>query len=203
MNVQADIAARTIEISRLIDAPRALVFEVFTNPKHIDAWWGPEGFRNETHSMKFEEGGIWHYTMHGPDGKDWPNWIGYKRIVPNELLITQRVENSSLADSLVAVHCAVQVAYGTDVRALQPRLAAAVAVVPRVLVDPAPNVQLGAFAADGIDLSIDFWIRDPENGQGNVRSDVNLAVLDVLNAAGVEIPFPQRVVHTVAPREAT
>ena len=86
MNVQADIAARTIEISRLIDAPRALVFEVFTNPKHIDAWWGPEGFRNETHSMKFEEGGIWHYTMHGPDGKDWPNWIGYKRIVLNELL---------------------------------------------------------------------------------------------------------------------
>ena len=86
MNVQADIAARTIEISRLIDAPRALVFEVFTNPKHIDAWWGPEGFRNETHSMKFEQGGIWQYTMHGPDGKDWPNWIGYKRIVPNELL---------------------------------------------------------------------------------------------------------------------
>ena len=36
--------------------------------------------------MQFEEGGIWHYTMHGPDGKDWPNWIGYKRIVPNELL---------------------------------------------------------------------------------------------------------------------
>ncbi len=86
MNIHAESAARTIEISRVIDAPRALVFQVFTDPKHIDAWWGPEGFRNETHSMKFDEGGIWHYTMHGPDGKDWPNWIGYKRIVANELL---------------------------------------------------------------------------------------------------------------------
>jgi uncharacterized protein YndB with AHSA1/START domain len=86
MNAHSEIAARTIEISRLIDAPRALVFEVFTNPKHIDAWWGPEGFRNETHAMKFEQGGLWHYTMHGPDGKDWPNWIKYNTIIPNEKL---------------------------------------------------------------------------------------------------------------------
>jgi len=58
-------------------------------------------------------------------------------------------------------------------------------------------VQLAAFSADGMDLSINFWIRDSENGQGNVRSDVNLAVLDVLNTEGIEIPFPQRVVHAV------
>ena len=125
---------------------------------------------------------------------------GREAIVPNEMLITQRVENSSLADPLVALSCGVQVAYGSDVRALQTRVEAAVAAVPRVLSEPAPNCQLNAFAADGLDLNIVFWIRDPENGQGNVRSEVNLAILDALNAMGVEIPFPQRVVHQVAQR---
>ena len=122
---------------------------------------------------------------------------GREAIIPNETLITTRVENASLADPRVLVQSAVQVAYGSDVRALQPRLESAIAAVPRVVADPAPSVQLAAFSADGMDLSINFWIRDSENGQGNVRSDVNLVVLDVLNAEGIEIPFPQRVVHAV------
>ncbi|MGL4490200.1 MAG: SRPBCC domain-containing protein [Rhizobiaceae bacterium] len=79
--------ARTIEVSRLINAPRDLVFKMFTEAKHIDAWWGPNGFRNETHEMNFFVGGIWRYTMHGPDGKDWPNWIKYKVIKPPELMV--------------------------------------------------------------------------------------------------------------------
>ena len=69
--------------------------------------------------------------------------------------------------------------------------------MPRVLADPGPAVQLAAFAADGINLTIVFWIADAENGQGNVRSEVNLVVLDLLNAEGVEIPFPQRVVRSL------
>lgn len=120
---------------------------------------------------------------------------GREAIVPNETLITTRVENFSLADPRVLVTTAVQVAYGTDVRTLQARLASAVGAVPRVIADPQPQVQLGAFGADGIDLAIVFWISDSENGQGNVKSDVNLAVLDVLNREGIEIPFPQRVVY--------
>ena len=126
---------------------------------------------------------------------------GREAIVPNETLITTRVENASLADPRLLVPTTVQVAYGSDVRALQPRLEAAIAAVARVIADPAPSVQLAGFSADGMDLAISFWIRDPENGQGNVKSDVNLAVLDVLDREGVEIPFPQRVVHGVASRE--
>lgn len=72
--------ARTIEVTRMVSAPRELVFKMFTQAKHIDAWWGPEGFRNETHEMNFFPGGIWRYTMHGPDGKAWPNWIKYRQI---------------------------------------------------------------------------------------------------------------------------
>lgn len=74
--------ARTIALTRRIAAPRALVFSLFSTPEHLDAWWGPEGFRNETHAMDFAEGGLWHYTMHGPDGKIWPNWIRYRAIEP-------------------------------------------------------------------------------------------------------------------------
>jgi small-conductance mechanosensitive channel len=122
---------------------------------------------------------------------------GREAIVPNEMLITSRVENASLADPRVLVATQVQVAYGTDVRALQPKLEAAMRQVPRVLADPGPGVQLSAFGADGMDLVLQFWIRDPENGQGNVKSDVNLAVLDVLASEGIEIPFPQRVMHVI------
>ncbi|MES2957307.1 MAG: mechanosensitive ion channel domain-containing protein [Pseudomonadota bacterium] len=123
---------------------------------------------------------------------------GRESIVPNEMLITQRVENSSLADPQVQIATTLQVAYGTDLDALLPRLAAAVVAVPRVLKTPAPQAQLAGFGADGLDLSVGFWIGDPENGQGNVRSDVNLALLRSLDALGVSIPFPQRVLHQVS-----
>ncbi|MFO1270335.1 MAG: mechanosensitive ion channel [Rubrivivax sp.] len=120
---------------------------------------------------------------------------GRESIVPNEMLISNRVENCSLADPKVALTTSVQVAYGTDLALLMPRLVEAVAGVRRVLKDPGPGVQLSAFAADGLELTIAFWIGDAENGTGNVRSDVNLAVLALLERDGIEIPFPQRVLR--------
>jgi small-conductance mechanosensitive channel len=126
---------------------------------------------------------------------------GRESIVPNEMLITQRVENSTGADPKVALRTTVQVAYGTDLDALFPAIVESVSAVPRVLPDPPPSVQLATFAADGLELAVAFWIADPERGDGNVRSDVNLAVLRTLTAQGVEIPFPQRVVR-VSPWEA-
>jgi small-conductance mechanosensitive channel len=121
---------------------------------------------------------------------------GRESIVPNEMMVTQRVENASLADTKMLLTTVVQVAYGTDLDALMPRLRDAVAAVPRVLADPAPGCNLTQFAADGLELTIGFWIRDPENGLFNVRSEVNLAILRLLGRMGVEIPFPQRVMHT-------
>jgi small-conductance mechanosensitive channel len=122
---------------------------------------------------------------------------GRESIVPNEMLVSQRVENLSLADRNVLNSTVVQVAYGTDLSRLMPRLEQAVREVPRVLADPGPGVQLSAFAADGLELTLNFWIADPENGQGNVRSAVNLALLARLDELGVQIPFPQRVVRTL------
>jgi small-conductance mechanosensitive channel len=120
---------------------------------------------------------------------------GRESIVPNEMMITQRVENLSLADPRVMIVSSVQVAYGTDIEALIPRLIEVMKTVPRVLSDPSPGVGLFAFAADGLELRLVIWISDPTNGMGNVRSDVNRAVLRAFAEWGVEIPFPQRVLH--------
>ena len=118
---------------------------------------------------------------------------GREAVVPNEMLITQRVENSSLVDQRFTA--GVQVAYGTDLRSLLPQIEQAVGQVARVVDSPAPAVRLMNFAPDGLDLAVHFWIIDPENGIDSVRSDVNFAVLQVLNDNGVQIPYPQRVVH--------
>jgi small-conductance mechanosensitive channel len=124
---------------------------------------------------------------------------GRESLVPNEMLITQRVENHSLADRRVSLSTQVQVAYGTKLDTLIPDLTKTVAGVARVVADPEPGVQLKEFGADGLMLSIGFWINDPENGQGNVRSDVNLAVLRRLDELGVEIAYPQRVITVRKP----
>ncbi|MBS0446221.1 MAG: mechanosensitive ion channel [Proteobacteria bacterium] len=127
---------------------------------------------------------------------------GRESIVPNEMLITQRVENASLADSKIVVTTNLQIAYGTDLDALVPKLRDTLLAVPRVLADPGPGIQLAQFAPDGIQLTIAFWIGDPENGEGNVRSDVNFALLALLNREGIEIPYPQRVLRRQPPRTA-
>ena len=106
--------------------------------------------------------------------------------------------SASLADRRVSVTTVVQVAYGTDLQAVMPRLQAVVAQVPRVIQEPAPSVLLTQFAADGLELTVSFWIIDPEIGQMGVRSADNLALLAELDRLGVEIPFPQRVLRPVA-----
>jgi small-conductance mechanosensitive channel len=121
---------------------------------------------------------------------------GREAIVPNEMMITQRVENSSLADPRVQLATTVTVAYGTDLAALRPALERVVAQVPRVLNDPPALMLLNAFAADGLELQLMFWIADPSNGTGNVRSEVNLAILALFHSLAVEIPYPQRVMRS-------
>jgi len=118
---------------------------------------------------------------------------GREAIVPNEMLMTQRVENSSRADPKINLSTSVQVAYGTDLDVLIPRLTALVAAVPRVMREPGASVLLSAFAADGLELTVSFWIADPDNGQANVKSAVNLVVLRLLDESGIEIAYPKRV----------
>lgn len=127
---------------------------------------------------------------------------GRESIVPNEMLITSRVENLALSDSRVYQSTQVAVGYASDVDVVQRLLLEAARAQERVLPEPAPTVQLLNFGADGLEFTLGYWINDPENGQGNVRSDINLAILAALRAHQIDIPYPQRVVHTApsAPR---
>ena len=115
------------------------------------------------------------------------------------MLIIQRVENASLADTSMMLSTVFQVAYGTDIEALRPKLLQAINSVERVMKDKGneAGIHLTSFAPDGLELTVWFWIADPINGQSNVRSEVNLAILKTLDAEGVSIPFPQRVVRVL------
>jgi uncharacterized protein YndB with AHSA1/START domain len=77
-------ADREIMISRIIDAPPELVFEAFTEVRHLSQWWGPEGFTTTTRAFEFRVGGEWDFVMHGPDGTDYQEWITWTRIVAPE-----------------------------------------------------------------------------------------------------------------------
>jgi len=117
---------------------------------------------------------------------------GRESIVPNEMFISNRIENLSLADSHVSLSTVVSVAYDSDLDQVLQLLTQAAAGQQRVLSEPAPSASLSNFGPDGLELTLNFWIADPENGQINVRSQVNLAILKALRAHGVEIPVTSR-----------
>ena len=120
---------------------------------------------------------------------------GRESIVPNEMLITSRVENLSLADPKVWQSTSVSVAYDSDVGLVSRLLLQAASTQVRVLSSPEPAVALMAFGADGLEFRLGYWMGDPENGSDNLRSLINLEVLRLLREHQVEIPFPQRVIH--------
>jgi len=78
---------RSIVGKRVLDAPRALVFSLWSDPKHLGQWWGPNGFTTTTRAFDFRPGGIWRFVMHGPDGRDYQNRIIFDEIVPPERIV--------------------------------------------------------------------------------------------------------------------
>jgi uncharacterized protein YndB with AHSA1/START domain len=84
---------REIIIARVIDAPRELVFEAFTEVRHLQQWWGPKGFTTTTRSFEFRVGGVWDFVMHGPDGTDYQEWISWTEIAPPERIALSHGES--------------------------------------------------------------------------------------------------------------
>ncbi len=80
-------ADREITFSRLLNAPVALVWEVWTNPEHIKNWWGPNGFTNTISKMEVRSEGEWNLIMHGPDGTDYKNKSIFKEVVKHKKLV--------------------------------------------------------------------------------------------------------------------
>jgi uncharacterized protein YndB with AHSA1/START domain len=81
-----ETSEREVVLTRIINAPRELVFEAWTSTEHLSRWFGPDGFTTTTYAMDFRVGGAWKYMMHGPDGTDYPNLVTYTEIDPPSLL---------------------------------------------------------------------------------------------------------------------
>src|SRR3978361_1905122 len=99
---QSATAEREIVISRVIDAPRALVFEAFTEVRHLSRWWGPDGFTTSTRAFEFRVGGEWDFELRGSDGTDYQEWISWTEIAPPERIALLHGESRGDPDALEA-----------------------------------------------------------------------------------------------------
>ena len=120
---------------------------------------------------------------------------GIEYLIPNEDLITQRVENWSHTDKDVRVNIPVGVSYKSDVNLAMELCKQAASDVKRVLSDPAPNCLLRGFGESSVDLEIRVWIDDPSEGRANVTSEILIGVWDLFHERGIEFPYPQRDLH--------
>ncbi len=120
---------------------------------------------------------------------------GTEYLIPNEDLITQPVINWSFSDSRVRRRLRISVAYSSDIEAAMDLMCEAARAVGRVLDEPPPVSRLIRFGDNGVELELRFWIEDPQNGIGNVSSEVLLGIWHRFRNADIAFPYPQRVVH--------
>jgi small-conductance mechanosensitive channel len=119
-------------------------------------------------------------------------------LIPNELLMTSQVENWSFSSRDVRVKVPVGVAYGSDMELVERLLLEAANSLPRVIERRPPEVWLQAFGENAVIFEVQLWIEDPEEGLGNLRSDLLKAVLRRFHDHGIRFPYPQRDIHVKA-----
>ncbi len=120
---------------------------------------------------------------------------GVETLIPNENLITTEVINWSYSDPQVRIKIPVQISYGDDPERAMAIMLESAGACERVLARPEPTARLMGFGDSGIELELRVWIKDPQQGVGGVRSEVNLAIWKGFRDAGITIPYPQRDVH--------
>jgi small-conductance mechanosensitive channel len=120
---------------------------------------------------------------------------GKEHLIPNEQLITERVENWSYSDNNVRLRIPVGISYDADPRQALQLMKDAAAECPRILTTPPVNALVIGFGDSAVDLELRMWIQDPAEGVGNVKSDVMLRIWDKFKEHGIGIPYPQRDVH--------
>lgn len=120
---------------------------------------------------------------------------GIEHLIPNEILITERVENWSYSDNMVRLKVPIGVSYKADVHLAIQLCIDAASSIPRIKDNPEPRCLLKGFGDSSVDLELRVWIDDPANGRANVISEMLLLVWDKFHENGIEIPFPQRDLH--------
>ena len=123
---------------------------------------------------------------------------GTEAIIPNETLITSTVINHSYTNRQLRIGIPVQISYQSDLDRAMEIMKQAAANQTRVLADPETKVYLKSFSDNGIDLEMGIWIDDPEEGQLNLCSDINMEIWRKFQASGIEIPYPQRDIRIIS-----
>ena len=120
---------------------------------------------------------------------------GRESIIPNEMLLTQRVDNLSLSDPQIAVQCTYSLGVDVDIEQVLSLLSIAALESDRVLRDPPPQAFLSKVESAGLEFTLVSWVSDPEAGYLKTRSQINTAVVQALHQAGIELPkAPQQLV---------
>ncbi|MEC4718637.1 mechanosensitive ion channel [Noviherbaspirillum sp. CPCC 100848] len=120
---------------------------------------------------------------------------GVETVVPNDMLLSTPVQNYSLTDRTLRLATRVSVGYQTDVEQLLAMMEEVAKGIPRILQQPTPQALLVRFEPDGFELEVGFWIADPENGRGNVLSDLNRAIWKLLQKLQIDVPRQQREIR--------
>jgi small-conductance mechanosensitive channel len=120
---------------------------------------------------------------------------GTEHLIPNEELISQRVENWSFSNRMIRIRMPIGISYDADVHQAIALALEVASVIPRVLDEPKPVCQLTAFGESSLDLELRVWVNDPQNGLGVVRSQVLLGIWDKFKSNNIGFPYPQRDVH--------
>jgi small-conductance mechanosensitive channel len=120
---------------------------------------------------------------------------GIEHLIPNELLISERVENWTHSNDRTRLKIPLRIHFKTDVRQATALCLEAARGVERVLAEPEPNCLLVGFGDSAVNLELRFWIADAHNGVQNVKSDILLRIWDRFQAQGVEVPYPQHDIH--------
>ena len=123
---------------------------------------------------------------------------GTEAIIPNETLVSSTVINHSYSNRQIRIGIPIQISYQSDVQRAMDIMKQAAVIQPRVLADPETKVYLKSFGDNGIDFELGIWISDPEEGQLNLRSDINMEIWRQFKQSGIEIPYPQRDVRIIS-----
>ncbi len=120
---------------------------------------------------------------------------GKEYIIPNEDLITKKVINWSYSNNLVRTSVSVGVSYNSNVEKAMELLEESIDKIDRILSNPPPKIFLNEFGDSSVNIEVKFWIRDPENGINNIKSEVNKNIWKLFKENNIEIPFPQQDIH--------
>jgi small-conductance mechanosensitive channel len=123
---------------------------------------------------------------------------GTEVVIPNETLIGSAVINHSFSDRKARVTIPLQISYESDLELAMLIMREVAMNYPRVLQDPAPETQLLGFGESGIDLQLNLWIPDPEEGSGSLKSAIYIEIWNRFRAQGIEIPYPQRDIRIIS-----